>query len=124
MEAVWTEKLSVEEENYLIAQLAYEVKRRKMETPMVFAIEMHKPLSGMVETFGIVMTPFLAPFVGLPNVQGYGRLFSNRDSIEKLLRALEEPGIPEKPVRPKTLSEEGNEGQNMRSSDDEVKPDA
>lgn len=124
MEAVWTEKLTPEEEEYLIAQITYEVKRRKMETPVVFAIEMHKPLSGLAETVGIVLTPFLAPFAGLSNVQGYGRLFSNRDSIDKLLISLEDPRDPVKPVRPKSLMEEGNEGNAMKSNDDEVTPDA
>lgn len=124
MEAVWTEKLTPEEEEYLIAQLTYEVKRRKLETPVVFAIEMHKPLAGMAETLGIVLTPFLAPFMGLSNVQGYGRLFSNRPSIDKLLLSLEDPRDPVKPVRPRSLMEDGNDGNAMKSNNDEVTQDA
>jgi|GEM_PF-3453878 len=120
MEAVWTEKLTPEEEDYLIGSLVYEVKRRGLETPVVFAIEMHKPLAGLAETSAIVLTPFLAPFMGLSNVQGYGRLFSNRNSIDKILLALEDPTEPVKPVRPKSLTEEGNDENAMKSNDGEV----
>ncbi|MFM9874259.1 MAG: hypothetical protein ACKVQS_12435 [Fimbriimonadaceae bacterium] len=120
MEAAWTEKLTPEEEEFLIRSLVYEVKRRGLETPMVFAIEMHKPLAGLAETSAIVLTPFLAPFIGITNVQGYGRLFSSRQSIEKILLALEDPTEAVKPVRPKSLTEEGNDGNAMKSNDSEV----
>lgn len=120
MEALWTEKLTADEEDFLIRSLVYEVKRRGLETPVVFAIEMHKPLAGLAETSAIVLTPFLAPFVGISNVQGYGRLFSSRESIEKILLALEDPTDPVKPVRPKSLTEEGNDGNAMKSNEGEV----
>jgi hypothetical protein len=123
MEATWTEKLTPEEEEYLIAQLAYEVKRRKMETPAVFFIEAHKPLAGLSESLSVVLTPFLAPFIGLGNVQGYGRLLNNRDAVDRLLLALEDPGDPVKPVKPLSMMEEGTEGTAMTSKNAEVNSD-
>lgn len=123
MEATWTEKLTPEEEEYLIAQLTYEIKRRKMETPAVFFIEAHKPLSGLAESLAVVLTPFLAPFMGLGNVQGYGRLLNDRSAIDRLLLALEDPSDPVKPVRPRSLEDEGTEGTAMTSREAEVNHD-
>ncbi len=116
MEATWTEKLTPEEEDRLIAKLTYEVKRRKLEVPVVFFLEMHKPLAGLAGNAAIVSTPILGPMVGLGNLQDYGRLFGDRQSIEKLLRALEDPSEPVKPDEAKSLRNESSE---VASNDDE-----
>ncbi len=110
MEATWTEELSPQEEARLIEHLTYEIKRRGLVAPAIVFFEMHKPLAGLVGAAAIVSTPFLAPFMGLGNVQAYGRLFSRRDSIERLLESLEDPSPARKP--------EGNITENSESNDD------
>lgn len=120
MEAVWIDKLTPEEEEFLIAQFVYEVKRRGLQVPATFGIEMHRPLAGLAETFGIVTAPFTAPLVGLGNVHGYSRIFSNRKAVDKILVALEDPAEPVKPVRPKSMDTEGNTGSERMGKDDEV----
>ncbi|MBL8067995.1 MAG: hypothetical protein JNM28_06075 [Armatimonadetes bacterium] len=120
METVWIEKLTPDEEEYLIAQFVYEVKRRGLQVPATFAIEMHRPLAGLAETFGIVTAPFTAPLVGLGNVHGYSRIFSNRQAVDRILAALEDPSEPVKPIRPVGSDIEGNTGQQRMGNDDEV----
>jgi hypothetical protein len=115
MESTWNEKLSPNEENYLIAQFAYEVKRRGLEAPAVFFLESHKPLAGLASAFAVVTTPFSAPFLGIENVQGYGRLMESPGAIDRLLAAIEAPGEPVKPVR-----SFGNDETEMTSKDNEA----
>lgn len=74
----------------MISKIAGEIKKRKLEVPSVFFLEMHKPVSGIASQSMIVFSPFLAPFLGMKNVHDYSRLASSRASIEKLILALED----------------------------------
>lgn len=94
----------------MIETLTYEIKRRGLVAPAIVFFEMHKPLAGLAGAAAIVATPFVAPFMGLGNVQGYGRLFSRRESIERLLLSLEDPSPPQKP--------DGNIAEQIESIDD------
>lgn len=116
MEATWAEKLTPEEEDRLIAKLTYEVKRRKLEVPVVFFLEMHKPLAGIAGNAAIATTPFFGSLVGLGNWQDYGRLFGSMKSVEKLIRSLEDPTEPTKPDEQKSLRNDSSE---VTSNDDE-----
>lgn len=90
MSDFWKEELSDQEEEELIEKAATEIKRRKLEVPAVLLFEMHKPLSYIGSQAAIVFSPFLVPFLGFDTVNNYSRLLSKRDSIERLLRRLEE----------------------------------
>jgi len=90
MSDFWKEKLTEQEEDALIEKAASEIKRRKLEVPAVLLFEMHKPLSYIGSQAAIVFSPFLVPFLGFDAVNNYSRLFSKRDSIERLLRRIEQ----------------------------------
>ena len=89
MSDMWSKELTEEERNELVRKAAHEIKKRKMETPAVLMLEMHKPLSYLASQAAIVFSPFLVPLVGFDNVNDYSRLLSNRDNIERLLEELE-----------------------------------
>ncbi len=90
MDAIWEQELTLEQEQAMIQRLSQEIKRRRMEVPAILFLEMHKPVAGLAGNALIVLSPFVAPFVGIDNVHDYSRLLSNRASYEKLIVALED----------------------------------
>lgn len=89
MSDLWTEELTEEQTQELIQKAADEIRKRKMQTPAVLLLEMHKPLSFLASQAAIVFSPFLVPIVGFDNVNDYSRLLAKRDNIERLLQELE-----------------------------------
>src|SRR2546421_5106925 len=94
MSDFWKEDLTDQEEDALIEKAASEIKKRRLEVPAILLFEMHKPLSYVGSQAAIVFSPFLVPFLGFDAVNNYSRLFSRRDSIDKLLARLESSEKP------------------------------
>ena len=94
MSDFWKEDLTDQEEDALIEKAASEIKKRRLEVPAILLFEMHKPLSYVGSQAAIVFSPFLVPFLGFDAVNNYSRLFSRRDSIDKLLARLENSEKP------------------------------
>lgn len=86
---VWKDELTPEEENRLLDQAAAEIKKRKMETPAMLFLEMHRPLSFVASQASVVFSPFLVPFLGFDNVHDYSRLFAKPTNVERLLDRLD-----------------------------------
>ncbi len=86
----WLEPLSQEKEAEMIDQLADQISKRRMEVPATLFLEMHKPLAGIGSQALIAFSPFLAPFVGIDNVNEWSRLIRNREAIDRLIERLEE----------------------------------
>ncbi len=61
-----------------------------MEVPAVLFLEMHKPLSFIASQSLVVASPFLAPVVGLENVQVATKLLQNRENVERLIQRIED----------------------------------
>ncbi|MBL8048408.1 MAG: hypothetical protein JNJ45_06970 [Chthonomonas sp.] len=61
-----------------------------METPAIFALEMHKPLANVGATLAVTVSPMLIPFLGFDAFDDYTRLLSKRENWERLINALEE----------------------------------
>lgn len=89
MSDFWSEDLSPEKEAELLHRAARDIKRRKMETPAIMALEMHKPIANTLASGAVVFAPFLVPFFGFDKVNEYSQLFSKRENVEKLLTLLE-----------------------------------
>jgi hypothetical protein len=88
-QALWTEDLTDQEAEALMAKLEEQIRKRKLEAPAIMFLEMNKPLTRITANAMIVFTPFLAPFVGLDNVHNYSRLLMDRDNVERLICRLE-----------------------------------
>ncbi len=98
MSDFWSEELAPEKETELLRQAARDIKRRKMETPAIMALEMHKPIANTLASGAVVFAPFLVPFFGFDKVNEYSQLFSKRENIERLLALLESPESLEEPI--------------------------
>ncbi len=90
MQTFWDQELTSEEADQLIGRVAALIGKRHMETPAIFALEMHRPVMGIAAQGMIAFSPFLVPFVGFDNVNDYSRLLAKREYVERLIQRLEE----------------------------------
>lgn len=85
-----TTPLTDEQKNEVIESLAKKIAGRRLETPAVLFLDMHKPLSFIASQSMLVAMPFLAPFFGAQGVADLSKLFSERDNVEALITRIEE----------------------------------
>lgn len=90
MDLMWQEKLTDEEGERMVQSLAHKIVRRRMQTPAILFLEMHKPLANVGGHAMLVTAPFLIPFVGYDAVNDYSRLMSDRRWWERLVDLLDE----------------------------------
>lgn len=84
------EDADAEQRDAVIERIAREVVGRRMETPAILFLEMHKPLSFVASQGVLVGAPVFAPFFGIKNVEVASRLMANRGNVELLIRRIEE----------------------------------
>jgi hypothetical protein len=97
---IWEKPLTEEDKARIVARAASEIKKRRLETPAILFLEMHKPLANVAGHAAIAFSPFIMPFLGFKTVDEYSQFFSERANVELLIQALEDRG--EKP--PETSS--------------------
>jgi len=88
---MWQEDLTDEQTEALLDKAANEIRKRKMETPAILMLDMHKPLGWMASQGALTFAPFLVPFTGFDFMNDYSRLLAKRENIERLLTKLEAP---------------------------------
>lgn len=88
---MWEQPLSDEEKTKIVERVAAEIKKRRLETPAILFLEMHKPLANVVGHAAIAFSPFIMPFLGFRTVDEYSQFFSDRANVESLISALEKP---------------------------------
>ncbi|RYG34751.1 hypothetical protein EON81_14735 [bacterium] len=96
----WDEELTPEQADVMLAKMAKEVKKRKLEVPVTMALELHKPLAGILGNGSIVFAPFLVPLLGFQSVNDYTRLLSKRENYERLMEMIERPQPQEETCDP------------------------
>lgn len=84
------EELTDEQRDTILERIAQAVVQRGMAAPAVLFLELNKPLSFVASQSLIVLTPFLAPFVGIDNVHRYSRLLEKRENVERLIERIEQ----------------------------------
>jgi hypothetical protein len=86
----WETPLTIEERDALITKWVDSLKKRGLITPVLFALEMHRPLGFLASQGMIVGAPFIAPFIGIERWQDTSRLLGDREAIKILIQRLEE----------------------------------
>ena len=82
--------LSEEQRNDLVDSVARRIVERRLETPAVFLLETHKPLSFVASQVVLVAMPFLGPIVGAQRMADFSRLLADRANVELLITRIEE----------------------------------
>lgn len=86
----WENDLTEEETQACLDKCANEITKRKLETPAILFLEMHKPLSNVFAHGGMMSAPFLVPFLGFDLVNDYSNLLRDKNNVERLICMLEE----------------------------------
>lgn len=80
----------LENSDTLLGKLASEIKSRRLEAPVVFFLEMHKPLFGLLQSATTISAPILSALIGPQKLERVEELMQDRKNVEKLIRLLEE----------------------------------
>lgn len=86
----WQDELTEEQRDAILERIAQGIVRRGMAAPAVLFLELNKPLSFVASQSLIVLTPFLAPFVGIENVHRFSQLLEKRENVERLIDRIEQ----------------------------------
>ena len=89
MPELWDSELTDEETDALLRKAADQVIKRKMITPAILALEMHKPIAHIGSSSALALSPFIVPFFGFDTFNDYSRLFSKPENFERLIVMLE-----------------------------------
>jgi hypothetical protein len=90
----WNEPLSAEERERLLNTVAVAIQRRGLQTPVVFALEMHRPLAFLAAQSLIGLAPLIAPLIGLEPMQRLGRFLAEPGAVDALIARIERPSSP------------------------------
>jgi hypothetical protein len=87
--ALWDEPLPKAERDALIEGVADAVARRGLQTPALFALEIHRPVTFVASQALIVLGPLVGPLVGLDRMQNAARLLREPGVIDELIARIE-----------------------------------
>ena len=79
-----------EKDTEMLKVLAQEVERRGMTAPLIFFLEMHKPLAFLASSFLLTLGPFLGLVFDLPQYNRVTELLEPPNNVEAFIQLLEE----------------------------------
>ena len=82
--------LTDEQVNGAIEDIARHIVRRRLETPAILLLEMHKPVSFIASQALVVGTPFLGPLLGVDRLAHYGSILHDRANLDRLIQRIDE----------------------------------
>ena len=85
-------ELSDQRRDEMIEKAAGAVVKRRLESPAVALLEMHKPLAMIGSNLVMFLTPLAAPFVSWKRCDELAFFLMDRDNVEKLAGRIEELG--------------------------------
>ncbi|MBC8101585.1 MAG: hypothetical protein H7Z41_03245 [Cytophagales bacterium] len=90
----WDEPLTEAEREALLDEISAGVCRRGLQTPVIFALEMHRPLAFVASQSMIVLAPMLAPLLGIERIENVSRLLRESGSIDRLIERIDRSDPP------------------------------
>lgn len=82
--------LSENEIDEALSRVAAKIVARRLETPAVVFLEMHRPLSFVASQGLLAALPLIGPIVGTDKILGMSRILENRANIDRLISHIEE----------------------------------
>lgn len=74
----------------LIEAVARKVVAKRLETPTVFFLEMHKPISFLAGQSLLIATPLLGAFIPPSDLEDVARLLEDRSNVDRLIARIED----------------------------------
>jgi len=72
-----------------ISEIARAITSRKLGSPALLLLEMHKPLLGLAYNLAIFMEPLVFPLFGFERVQAYREVLQSPENLELLIAEIE-----------------------------------
>jgi len=82
-------ELTPERRDQMVEKAAQALARRRLESPAVLALEMHKPISVIGANLVLLGTPLAAPFLGWKFCDELAFFLMDRENLERLAKRLE-----------------------------------
>ena len=82
--------LSVKERDELIDSMARRVVSKRLEMPVIFTIEAHKPFSFMTSQALLLGAPMLGAIWGYKRMTQWSKLLEVRENVDRLVARIEE----------------------------------
>lgn len=82
--------LSESDRDAAIESIASHIAARRLETPAVMFLEMHKPLSFVASQALVVALPMLGPLIGAQRMADLSKLLQDRANIDTLIERIED----------------------------------
>ena len=79
-----------EAEGRLVERAARWVVEKRLQTPAVFLLEMHKPVAPLGSMMLLAAMPFVGPFVGFNVMERLALFVEDRSNVERLIGRIEE----------------------------------
>ncbi len=95
----WDVPLTPSERDALLDAAASAVARRGLQTPVVFALEMHRPFGFLAGQALMVFAPFIGPLLGPEKLQTLSRLLQTPGAVEGLITRLDAAPAATKPAQ-------------------------
>jgi len=73
-----------------VESLAEKVIRKRLELPVLLALEMHLPVTSLFHTTGLFIEPFLSPLFGFERYSEWLKLLSERENVLALMDRIRE----------------------------------
>ncbi len=83
-------ELTAERRDEMVEKAARAVVKRRLESPAVALLEMHKPLAMIGSNLVMFLTPLAAPFLTWKRCDELAFFMMDRDNVEKLAARIEE----------------------------------
>ena len=79
-----------ETEREVLDKIAEFIAERRLETPAIWFLEMHRPLANIGGHALLMASPLLGPIVGMPRVEAFYRALSKPGGLDYLIERIEE----------------------------------
>ncbi len=86
----WDTPLPPADREKLLEEFANAVAKRGLQTPVIFGLEMHRPLAFTASQSIVVFAPMLAPLVGIERLQNISRLLGEPGIIDRLIERIDQ----------------------------------
>ncbi len=86
----WDAPLSEGERDKVLEDFAAAVAKRGLQTPVIFGLEMHRPLAFTASQSIVVLGPMLAPLLGIERLERVSRLLQEPGIVDRLIEAIDQ----------------------------------
>jgi hypothetical protein len=86
----WDTPLPKADREKLLEDFAHAVAKRGLQTPVIFGLEMHRPLAFTASQSIVVLGPVLAPLLGIERLESVSRLLQEPGIIDRLIERIDQ----------------------------------